>query len=281
MVNAPKYDFTHPIFRQRPNLKRLAHEHLNLASMKSDFIEWQVLQTTDLDIPVTYQVTYHIRSIVGIDGSMNPIYGNRHVAEMSLGPLYPLEPCKVYMKTDLWHPNVKWDGRMKGRVCSNVDKFGVAYDLYGLVLWVGEILQYKNYHAKNEPPFPEDLTVAEWVLNYAEPHDIVNKEKGIFVDETHLLQYTNGVPKPAPVIEKAVEPVAETQPEPVVAPVPEPLKEEPPLTPPEPVKAETTATPADEDSSGSKFRISLVKKGAPQPPPTERTTGISIKINPR
>ncbi len=275
----PIYDFNHPVFKQRRQLVKLAKEHINLAGMKSDVIEWEAVQTTDLGIPVTYHVTYHIRSIIGLDAAQHPIFGNRHVAEMSLGPLYPLEPCKVYMKTDLWHPNIKWDGRLKGRVCSNVDKFGIAFDLYGLVLWVGEILQYKNYHAKNEPPFPEDLTVAEWVLGFAEPEGIVNKEKGIFIDETPLLRVANGAAHKAPEQPKQ-EPVAAENVTVAAVPIPigmlEPLAETKlESQEPAPEEPKETPPPAEEIKDG-KFKISMIRKTTP--PPSQR---LSIKINPR
>jgi ubiquitin-protein ligase len=182
-VNKPSYDFNDPLFRQRPHLIRLAKDHLSLLGLNNDIFDWEVIKTTDLDIPVVYHIHYKLWSIVGIDENLYPIYGDHHIAEMSLDRPYPLEPCKVYMKTDVWHPNIKWDGKLKGRVCSNVDKLGISFDLYALVWWVAEILQYKNYHAKNEPPYPEDINVAEWVLNFAEPRDIVNKYKGIFIEQ--------------------------------------------------------------------------------------------------
>src|SRR5690606_16515822 len=122
--------------------------------------------------------------ITGIDADQNSIYGDHHILELSLPELYPLEACRITMLTDVWHPNIKSEGRFKGRVCGNSDGYGLSYDLYQLVLRVGEILQYKNYHAIHTPPFPEDAKVAEWVVSYAEPMGIVDKEKEIYVDDT-------------------------------------------------------------------------------------------------
>ncbi|MBK6622501.1 MAG: hypothetical protein IPH04_19485 [Saprospirales bacterium] len=182
------YDRNHRLFQQRRELLRWAKEHESLSELKSKVITWEVKETaTILQIPVVYHVHYHIRSIVGIDENENPIYGNHHICEISIPPTYPLQPCKIYFITDVWHPNVKADGKFKGKICGNTTNFGRSYDLFQLVLRIGEILQYKNYHAEHTPPFPEDARVGKWVTEFAEPKGIVNQNKGIYVDETNLL----------------------------------------------------------------------------------------------
>ena len=90
------------------------------------------------------------------------------------------------MKSDLWHPNIKWDGKFKGRICGNTKEYGKGYDLVQLVYRIGEILQYKNYHAENTPPFPEDSMVAKWVKEYAEPNKIVDKWSETYTDYSDL-----------------------------------------------------------------------------------------------
>ena len=192
----PKYDFSHPLFKKNFLLRRLAKEHLNVADLDSDVIKFEVIKTrSDLKIPSVYHIHYHLKSIVAIDDNQDPVYGDHHVVEVSLPPKYPLEPAKIYMHSEAWHPNIKSEGKFKGRICGNTRDFGKGYDLYQLVLRVGEILQYKNYHAVHTPPFPEDAKVANWVLQYAEPNDIVNKHKGIVVDETPLLNAEEEKPK--------------------------------------------------------------------------------------
>ena len=49
------------------------------------------------------------------------------------------------------------------------------------------MLQFKQYHAEFTPPFPEDIHVAKWMLEFAEPNKIVNKKEGIAVDDTPLV----------------------------------------------------------------------------------------------
>lgn len=56
---------------------------------------------------------------------------------------------------------------MAGRVCLN------APDSYMDLVWYVErvalYLKYELYHAKQEPPYPEDINVARWVLRQGEP----------------------------------------------------------------------------------------------------------------
>lgn len=185
------YDFTTSFFRKRPQYIRLAKEHLAMIALaeKSTVIAWEVKGTTDtkVKIPLVYHVHYNIKSITGIDEEQNPIYGNQHTAELTLPTRYPMEPCQLYMKTDIWHPNIKSEGKFVGRICGNARNFGKSYTLDNLTIRIGEILQYKNYLAAFVPPYPEDSKVAKWVNTFAEPNGIVNKDKGIVVDDTPLL----------------------------------------------------------------------------------------------
>ena len=188
-MNKPSYDFDHKVFLEHRLYIRYAKEHLSLASINSNVIKWEVKETvTPLNIPVVYHIHYYIRSIIGIDKDEMPIYGNHHIMELTIPPKYPQEGAKLYMKTDAWHPNIKSEGAFKGKICGNTKGFGKTFDFSQLVLWVGEILQYKNYHALPDvAPFPEDAKVAEWVLKTAEVKGIVDKEKGIYVDDLPLL----------------------------------------------------------------------------------------------
>ncbi|MBK8566743.1 MAG: hypothetical protein IPN76_26280 [Saprospiraceae bacterium] len=269
--NEPRYNFSNPIFRERPHLIRLAKDHMELAAMKSDVIDWEVMRTTDLDIPVLYRVHYRFKSIIGINEDFSPIYGNHHIAELSLERPYPLEPCKVYMKSDLWHPNIKWQGMAKGRVCANVDRMGVTFGLSELVLWVGEILQYKNYHAKNEPPFPEDINVAQWVREYAEPNGVFDKEREFYVDDTPLI-----VDRSRQAKERAIQdPVSK---ETLVV-------EQPPVTKPNPAANEQAAVQQAQPSVQAPSKITLENKikilSMKKQEASQYAANSSIKIKPR
>lgn len=185
-TNPVKYDFNNPIFKKHFIYKRLAAEHQDLIEIESDVIEIKpTASISPLKIPVKYLVVYHLRTIVGINDDQSPVFGNRHEVEITLPKRYPLESAKIYTKTDVWHPNIQFHGKFKGRICGNTQNFGKGYGLRQLVLRIGEILQYKNYHAEHTHPFPEDSQVAEWIITYAEPKGIISKEKGI--DESSLL----------------------------------------------------------------------------------------------
>lgn len=189
MNQKPKYDFKSNFFKKNPFYKRLARDHMSMFELDSDVIEWEVVETrSPLKIPCVYHLHFNIKSITGTDSNEHPIFGNRHTARVTFPPRYPIEAPELYMQTDVWHPNIKSDGKYKGRICGNTKGFGLGFDLFLLVIRIGEILQYKRYHAENTPPFPEDIHAARWVLNYAEPKGLVNKAEQLCIDTTPLLK---------------------------------------------------------------------------------------------
>lgn len=192
----PIYNDSDPLFQMRKYI-RWADEHVLMweLAQNSDVISWEVKETdTKLNIPKVYTVEYRIRSIIGIDENQDPIYGDHHILELGVPTAYPLHPCTLYMQTNAWHPNIQSDGQYKGRVCGNVKDFGLNYSLPEVVLRVGEILQYKNYLAEFIPPYPEDVVVAKWVREVAEPRGIVDLRRQIFVDNTPLLRLSQNEP---------------------------------------------------------------------------------------
>lgn len=181
------YNFSDPLFEKNFLYRRLAKEHLQLQEIESKHIQIEVTDVRGpLKVPDTYNIHYFLRSITGISSDRSPVYGDHHIVELHLPLKYPMEPPRIYMKTDAWHPNIKWEGKFKGRICGNTKEYGKGYDLTQLVYRIAEILQYKNYHAENTPPFPEDSLVAKWIKEYAEPNNIVNKWKEIFTDDIDL-----------------------------------------------------------------------------------------------
>lgn len=174
---------------QDPRDKRLATEHqlLHEFCSKTDKIRYEV--DGKRMPPEKYLIHYYLKSITGIEAETQaPIFGDHHIVEISLPKAFPIEGARIYAKTDIWHPNIKWSGRYKGRVCGNLDSFGKMYTLDLLVRRIGQILQYKNYHADKEiSPYPEDFEVADWVVNIAEPQGIFDKSKGIPVDHSPLV----------------------------------------------------------------------------------------------
>jgi len=180
------------MFNQRD--KRLASEHELLQELvaTSDLIQMESFSRRPFFPPEEYIITYHVRSIINIADDQSPIYGNLHRVKIVLPPGYPMTSApKCFMLTQVWHPNIRFFGEHKGHICINKDVLGAWQTLDMLVEQIGEMLQYKNYHAVNEIPYPEDSEVARWVREYAEPNNIVNKRRGVFTDPQALLKPTD------------------------------------------------------------------------------------------
>lgn len=163
--------------------------------------EWELLQQrfdgnpeisctpvklNDAGMPVSYEVRYRIRSISGIVGEMTPgaenppVFADSFTMRMDLPDGYPgidaLPVLRFLTRGEdgtpiphPWHPNIRYYGDFAGRVCLNMtDSFT---DLAWVVQRVASYLKYERYHALNEPPYPEDQTVAAWVVRQGEKND--------------------------------------------------------------------------------------------------------------
>jgi hypothetical protein len=135
-----------------------------------------------------YLVEYRIRSICGVDNleqlgnadcSQQPIFADRFLMQIDLPEKYPCvdaQPAFCFLTKDEegndiphpWHPNIRYFGSFAGRVCINMA------DTYTDLAWgverVAKYLRYECYHAVSEPPYPEDLQVASWVIRQGEPN---------------------------------------------------------------------------------------------------------------
>lgn len=175
-----------------PRDKRLAKEHELIDELcgRSVKISYEIVKQDPGFPPEGYKIIYdNVKSIVGVRRDGSPVYGMHHEVEIIFPPAYPGaegDP-KCRMLTDIWHPNIRSKDPAKGRICINSKALGAWHTLDMLSLRIGHMLQYKNYHALNVKPWPEDAEVAKWVRDYAEPKGIVNKDQGVFVDESELL----------------------------------------------------------------------------------------------
>ena len=170
--------------------KRLLHEWQKLEQGldgRSD-ICCRVDATNADGLPTQYHIDYHINSLCGVthiealnrQGLINePIFANHYQMLITLPENYPCvdgAPVFCFLTTDNqgqaiphpWHPNIRYFGAFAGRVCINMS------DTYTDLLWgvkrVASYLRYECYHAISEPPYPEDLQVAAWVIRQGEPH---------------------------------------------------------------------------------------------------------------
>lgn len=138
-------------------------------------------------LPVMYKVTYLIKSICGVERmerldepgvSNDPVFATSFTMTVDIPEDYPCidsQPRFCFLTHDEngepiphpWHPNIRYFGSFAGRVCLN------APDSYMDLAWyverIASYLRYDRYHAKQEPPYPEDMKVARWVLRQGEP----------------------------------------------------------------------------------------------------------------
>lgn len=169
--------------------RRLQYEWKNLEKRLSSRpdIEYSITKVNAQGMPIWYQITYHIKSICSVTNIENldkpgidnePIFADEFKMQIDIPEDYPCIdalPIFCFCTKDAdgnpiphpWHPNIRFFGEMAGRVCLN------APDSYMDLVWYVErvalYLKYDLYHAKQEPPYPEDITVARWVLRQGEP----------------------------------------------------------------------------------------------------------------
>ena len=171
--------------------RRLLNEWQQLEkglSNRSD-ICWRVVKTNAEGLPTGYHIDYNIRSICGVTcverlnepGVVNkPLFADHYQMRIDLPPSFPCvdgAPVLHFLTVDEqerplphpWHPNIRYFGSFAGRVCINMN------DTYTDLVWgvkrVASYLRYECYHAVSEPPYPEDLQVAAWVIRQGEPNE--------------------------------------------------------------------------------------------------------------
>lgn len=176
--------------------KRKAVDHMALDDMckRSSKIKYRIVGYNKKKLPNEYEVVYdEVKSIIGIEEDQSPIYGTKHILNIKLGPRYPQPEAICYFQTPIWHPNIKFAGPTKGRVCYNSKDLPSDYKLDELVEFIGKMIQYKNYHAiLGKEPFPEDVEAARWVTSYAEPNGLLEYRRGIAIDQSYLLDPIKG-----------------------------------------------------------------------------------------
>jgi hypothetical protein len=70
--------------------------------------------------------------------------------------------------TPIWHPNIN---HLNGTVCIDAAWWAASRSLDRLVIMLGEMLQYKNFHDDpTKPPFPWDPDAARWCREYRGKH---------------------------------------------------------------------------------------------------------------
>lgn len=168
-----------------PRNKRLESDYKQMHELvsRSDFITFEVVDYSRNLPPEKYIVTYHCRGIARIDGQRQPVFSDFHKVYIELHLDYPGRAPLLNMRTPIWHPNVKHTPPYN--ICIDPHWWAPSRTLESLVRMVGEMIQYKLYHAERTPPGPIDIEVAEWV-QWAESRGILSKRKP--VDTRELLK---------------------------------------------------------------------------------------------
>lgn len=187
MESSPKYKLEEIQKIKDDYLLRKIDEHLRidrLVKANKDVLAYKV-KAKDPEFPhppTEYHVTFIVRSIVGISEDQTPRFGDVHELRIKVPRTFPEQTVESRMLSQVWHPNIKSAGSNVGDICTNHKGFGSLYTLDELIVRIGEYLQYKRYLAEDRKPWPEDPAVARWVRNFAEPHNIINKDEGRFTD---------------------------------------------------------------------------------------------------
>ncbi len=114
--------------------------------------------------PERYVVSFLCRGIAAIDRRGRPKYSNDHRVEIYLHNQYPQRWPGLKWLTPIWHPNIN---HLNGSVCIDAAWWTASRSLDRLVIMLGEMVQYKNYHDDpTQPPFPWDPEAARWCREY-------------------------------------------------------------------------------------------------------------------
>jgi ubiquitin-protein ligase len=149
-----------------PRVRRLRADAERMAELasRSDLIEVKVMPGARGMPPERYVVTYMVPSVIGVDKNGRPRMGNRHQVEIYLHSEYPHRWPGLQWLTPIWHPNIN---HANGSVCIDAAWWGAARSLDRLVIMMGEMLQYKNFHDDpTKPPFPWDKEAAAWCREF-------------------------------------------------------------------------------------------------------------------
>ncbi len=155
---------------ESPRFRRLKADYEKLMELKaqSDLIDFEVVDPRPGFPPEKYIVTFKCKSITGVDLLGRPQFGDKHQVAIYLHNEYPHRWPGLKWLTPIWHPNIK---RANGSVCIDAAWWTAARSLDRLVVMLGEMAQYKNYHDDpTKPPFPWDAEAAKWSRNYRMSH---------------------------------------------------------------------------------------------------------------
>ena len=168
---------------QSPRVRRLIadYELMRELAAQSSLINFEAVDSRGSLAPERYIVTYRCKGIAAIDKLGRPKYSSHHQVEIYLHNQYPQRWPGLKWLTPIWHPNIH---HLNKTVCIDAAWWTASRSLDRLVIMLGEMVQYKNFHDDpTKPPFPWDPDAARWSRAYraAHPHAFP-------VDERELLR---------------------------------------------------------------------------------------------
>jgi len=155
---------------QSPRMRRLRADFTLIQELnsRSDLIHVDPVGARPGIPPERYMVTFRCKSIATVDRSGNPKFSEKHQVDIYLHNQYPQRWPGMNWLTPIWHPNIN---HLNGSVCIDAAWWAASRSLDRLVIMLGEMLQYKNFHDDpTKPPFPWDPEAARWCRAYREKH---------------------------------------------------------------------------------------------------------------
>ncbi len=168
---------------ENPRIRRLKSDHQLIQDLNSfgSLVSVESLGASPGMPPERYIVTYRCKGIAGIDRKGEPIISELHKVEVYLHSQYPQRWPGLKWLTPIWHPNIS---HVNGTVCIDAAWWAASRSLDRLVIMMGEMVQYKNFHDDpTKPPFPWDADAARWSRAYRAAH-----KKAFPVDPRELLR---------------------------------------------------------------------------------------------
>ena len=155
---------------ESPRMRRLRgdYELMQELAARTNLISFVAQSPRPNLPPERYIVTFKCKSIANVDRQGNPIFSEHHQVEIYLHNQYPQRWPGMKWLTPIWHPNIN---HLNGSVCIDAAWWTASRSLDRLVIMLGEMLQYKNYHDDpTKPPFPWDPEAARWSREYRKKH---------------------------------------------------------------------------------------------------------------
>jgi ubiquitin-protein ligase len=153
-----------------PRLRRLCkdYELIQELASRSNLIKVDAKTAGPGMPPERYIITFKCKGVVGVDRRGSPKIGEHHQVEIYLHSQYPQRWPGMKWLSPIWHPNIN---HANGSVCIDAAWWSASRSLDRLVLMLGEMVQYKNFHDDpTKAPFPWDMEAARWSREFRKTH---------------------------------------------------------------------------------------------------------------